>query len=236
MLITLEDWEWDKDHPNPEAEKYAWWLANYYKKRYRNAFPHLTSEDLFGMVYLAYVHAKKSWNPEKSKFSNYWLLAAKHTIHSRIQKDFQWSEKVRHFDDLEQEGSRNQETLNDYYLYRVPERDDDWVNALLELFDNDVHKLITALTRNLKPKHLELIDLFYRQELTYREIGERWGKTRQAVEMILKTTVLPNIRKEIYKLEGVARLFGLWDLPSDPVEIYHRGPPWVLRKEQSLIQ
>lgn len=49
---------------------------------------------------------------------------------------------------------------------------------------DDIYKLLVYYSKNLTPKQIEVLELRYRYNLSYKEIGKMFGNTKQAISQL----------------------------------------------------
>ena len=194
------DWYW---------EKYQRMVYNLdFKLSRKFGYPKGT---FLGSLFLLLNRCANHYQEEKARFTTYfyaslwryiWPYWLKHETEAKAVNFFATRSTV-------QERRKSHAVygyhLENYYLYRIPERDQDWVERVMECFDT-LDELWEFLTRYLEPKERFVLLAHYRKKETYREIGERLSVTKQRVQQI-EVKALRKVKTRLGYLESFSELF-----------------------------
>ncbi len=93
----------------------------------------------------------------------------------------------------------------DFYLYRIPEEDNEHFEGIFSLFDT-MDQVWTFFTRGLDKKQRFIIEEYYKEGRTFDLIGAQLRVTRQRVQQI-KAAALGKIREKLQLVKAFSDLF-----------------------------
>ncbi len=171
------------------------------------------SEEFFGHAWMTFINCLNHFDPSMGfQFSTYYIGSG----HSFELKCFVRSDAMRFSLKLRKRRERIICELNadtheqDYHLYRVPELDDSWTQAILDLFDNDIERVWSALMEPLETRCRDFMRMHFRDGWGMREIGEQYGISHERVRQIIMRG-RERMRKKLARLTDAAIFFGTWD-------------------------
>jgi len=174
---------------------------------------HYPAEDLVGLAWMNLDDALRWFDMSRGvQFSTYYCSRAETRDLARfIRDDAMWMSLRIRTSSQKKSCEYNADTHEqDYMLYRVPELDESWTAAILELFDNDKDRLWRLLLDACKEDDRDFVRLYYAEQRTVTEIAERKRVSKQRVHQRLKRAK-EKMRAKLMKLTEVAEVFGTWD-------------------------
>lgn len=187
------------------ASKFLWSCAY----RAARVFRYADNKELIGTVWLHFRTCLDYWSPTGGgSFATYLIWGLFTKCRTFVGQDSMRNGLYFRTKDERESCEWNQALHEEtyFYLYRVPEKDEEWVAAVMELFDYDGNRLFEFLTRPLQPRQKELVILRFRDGWKHREIGERMGFSKQRAEQI-ERAALQAMRETVTKLDAILELF-----------------------------
>lgn len=201
---------------HPEFDKYwlehknlVWWMSKKLSERIHGFGP----RDFVGSLTLWFNHVIYSYDPDKGKFSTYFLRHCySYVFKNWVRRESQsWDNFVKdyHKSELRKEMLESQQNYAtheiDFHLYRVPEQDESDMQAVIECFDT-VEDCWEFMTRYLDKRDKEIVSLYFRDDLTLQQIGDKFQISKERVRQLLER-IKKHIRQRLFQIEALADLF-----------------------------
>jgi RNA polymerase sigma factor (sigma-70 family) len=167
--------------------------------------------EFIGSLILHFNSILYSFDPQKGKLSSYFCRTAYKYLEANFLRRESESWDVHYFAaHTRVEEKRDAhcvyaslERMN--YLYHIPEREESWVNEIIDSFDT-LDKCWRFLTRGVKPRDLFVLEKYYRDGWTLDHIGGTLQVTKERVRQI-RERALRAIRDRLSVVESFAQLF-----------------------------
>lgn len=174
---------------------------------------HYQAEDLLGLAWMNLVDALNWFDLSRGvQFTSYFLVRPGTRQLVRFVRDDSMSLSLRIRTSSQRKSCEyNADTHEqEYMLYRVPELDESWTAAILDLFDGDKDRLWRLLLDACRDGDRDFVRLYYADQLPVTEIAVRKKVSKQRVFQRLKRAK-EDMRSKLMKLTEVAEVFGTWD-------------------------
>lgn len=189
--------------------KVSWMQKKYVETVYREVY---RADDLLGSVWLTFRHCLDLFDPSLGfRFSTYFFNARSREVRAFVRSDsMRASLRIRTSVERYSCELNADSHEQDFAMYRIPELDESWTEAIIDLFE-DTEALWVSLLRELMPREKEIVSHYYKDGWTLGMIAEKFNITRERVRQVRDKGLL-RMRRKIEKLTEVASLFGEgWD-------------------------
>lgn len=193
-------------------ESLVWWTAKKIADRRGVYDRNLVREELLGSLAEVFVKCAKSYDPARGKFSTLFVTAAWRSLDALfLRYDAEW----RDLDFTRREATSaalKQQRVeyayheaNDFYLYRVPEEDEDSMAVVVSTFETP-QACWDFFCQGLRPRWRWVLEQRYREGRTFESIRQEMGISKQRVCQITNVA-LRDIRRRLDAARKFTDLF-----------------------------
>lgn len=175
-------------------------------------------EECSSVTYLAAVEAFNSYDDSRGKFNYYYRLVLWSTICQWFKNDSQVL-RNRHRNYTHAKNMRHigkeptlieSDTVSCDYLFCDSDiADIDKKIVSNELYSGDIKKMFDMMTEPLNDISKEIIWLRFGMGMTFKEIGKKFGKSKQHINIIIRTSL--KVMKQHPEVKRFAASFGIVD-------------------------
>lgn len=187
----------------------TWWLAHRFAKVFG-----CSVREIIGTCFIRMNHCLHTWDESKGSFSTYYMrhsfsyIQVRFFRHESEYREINWLER----NSTEQDRKVTNENFafheNEFYLYRIPDRDETWSDRLIQCFEN-MEECKKFLFKELDQRSRDIIEMRFQMGLSGSEVGDCYNISRERVRQI-EDKAMQKIRKRVKQLEDFADLF-TWD-------------------------
>lgn len=195
-----------------ENKALAWLLAIKVAKAYKDRYK---ASDIIGTMVIRMNLAAHTYQRSKGAFTSYfysryfqyvWFWFLRHESEYLSVYHFNHKDKKDPTDVKVQQLEYNYHE-QDFYLYRIPDKDESWTDEILGAFNTsfDCWKFLTA---NIKGRDLSMLEMRFKHGMTYGQIADRQKPkiTKERVRQLIEVS-LRRIKDRISHIEKFLHLF-----------------------------
>ncbi len=187
-----------------------WWAAKLSKiSKQGGGYLYRRPSHFWSMLIVRLNECLKSYDPAKSAFTSffgyniYGWVDDYEKYDSQHQYNYWWNRGSKHVKKIGEVTYNLHEV--DFYLYRIPDLDEDWTDEILDLFDT-AQDCWNFLTKGLGNRDRLILEKRFKDGTTLTQIGQDLGVCKQRIEQIIDR-VKRQIKNQLKKIEKFAELF-----------------------------